>query len=256
MLKMMMHLVGNQTLDADKEDCFKSVRRMIDLVKFARMNGILSLEAEIDEEEDIFIKTGLELVIDGVDPETVDNILSNMILAGGYSGTELLRKIVLAQGITCVQMGDNPGISALRMAALLGEQYMQRASEAAKLSMSADEYMAALKGRETIPECKAFEEQLTRFYFYAVGLYRILKEMDTFTIAHAIQGCSTELIWKVRCVVSKNTFAEICNQIVSTGLHIETTLYAQGVIMAKAQALRDSGQILFPEDYFIRDVLA
>lgn len=50
------------------------------LVKFsekARREGLLSLEAEISQIEDAFLKKGLQMVVDGTDPELVKNILDN-----------------------------------------------------------------------------------------------------------------------------------------------------------------------------------
>lgn len=50
------------------------------MVKFsekARREGLLSLEAEIAQIEDEFLKKGLQMVVDGTDPELVKNILDN-----------------------------------------------------------------------------------------------------------------------------------------------------------------------------------
>ena len=47
----------------------------IDLSKKARKDGLLSLEDELVEYEDHFLKKGLQLVIDGMEPETLQEIL-------------------------------------------------------------------------------------------------------------------------------------------------------------------------------------
>lgn len=50
------------------------------LIKFsekARREGLLSLEAEIAQIEDAFLKKGLQMVVDGTDPELVKSILDN-----------------------------------------------------------------------------------------------------------------------------------------------------------------------------------
>ena len=47
----------------------------IDLSKKARKDGLLSLEDELVEYEDDFLKNGLQLVIDGMEPETLQEIL-------------------------------------------------------------------------------------------------------------------------------------------------------------------------------------
>ncbi len=75
------------------------------LTKFAeraRREGLLALEADVDQVEDPFIKRGLQMVIDGLEPETVEEVLELEIEAtkarhmkgiamlsgmGGYSPT-------------------------------------------------------------------------------------------------------------------------------------------------------------------------
>ena len=45
----------------------------------SRQNGLLSLEEELDNITDKFTKKGLQLIIDGTDPEIIKNILNNQI---------------------------------------------------------------------------------------------------------------------------------------------------------------------------------
>jgi chemotaxis protein MotA len=49
----------------------------------ARREGLLALEDDLDELEDIFLRKGIQLVVDGTDPEIIRNImeteLNNMI---------------------------------------------------------------------------------------------------------------------------------------------------------------------------------
>lgn len=47
----------------------------IDIIQKTRKNGLLAMENEIDAIEDPFIKSGLQMVVDGIDEEQVRNIL-------------------------------------------------------------------------------------------------------------------------------------------------------------------------------------
>lgn len=47
----------------------------------ARREGLLSLENELEEVEDPFIKKGILLAIDGIEPEVIEDIMSAEILA-------------------------------------------------------------------------------------------------------------------------------------------------------------------------------
>lgn len=78
------------------------IEDLISLASIARREGILALEERMEQTEDRFLKSGLQLVIDGVDPELVKEYLDTEIsyieerhrasaelfeLAGGYAPT-------------------------------------------------------------------------------------------------------------------------------------------------------------------------
>ncbi|MGL4847499.1 MAG: motility protein A [Clostridium sp.] len=51
------------------------ISQFADLSKRARREGLLSLEDEISKIEDDFLKKGLQMVVDGIEPETIQEIL-------------------------------------------------------------------------------------------------------------------------------------------------------------------------------------
>jgi chemotaxis protein MotA len=78
------------------------VQLLYNFAEKARREGLLSLEDDIDKLSDEFLKKGIRLVVDGVDPEIVRNTLENditlfehrkkeeaevMLQAGGFSPT-------------------------------------------------------------------------------------------------------------------------------------------------------------------------
>lgn len=54
---------------------FETISLFTNLSRKARREGLLSLEDEVNEIEDKFLKKGLQMVIDGIEPETIRNIL-------------------------------------------------------------------------------------------------------------------------------------------------------------------------------------
>lgn len=79
---------------------FKSRKRdMIQLIDYfkeiaikTRKNGLLTIEEDISKVEDPFIKKGLQMVVDGVEPETIRNILeeqANTIFERHKSGASI-----------------------------------------------------------------------------------------------------------------------------------------------------------------------
>jgi chemotaxis protein MotA len=47
----------------------------VDLSKKARREGLLSLENEVENVEDEYLKSGIQMIVDGFEPETIRNIL-------------------------------------------------------------------------------------------------------------------------------------------------------------------------------------
>jgi len=55
------------------------INKLVETAKKARINGLLSLEADLDELNDPFMKKGLQMLVDGVDPEEVKNQLETSL---------------------------------------------------------------------------------------------------------------------------------------------------------------------------------
>lgn len=65
-----------KTLQApDSKSKSEMLRLFIELSQIARREGILALESRINEIEDPFFRSGLSMVIDGMDPEFVSDVL-------------------------------------------------------------------------------------------------------------------------------------------------------------------------------------
>lgn len=62
-----------------KHNYNKLVNMLCDIANKARKDGLLSLEAEADKMDDLFIKKGLGYIADGVDPDFLKNMLQNEI---------------------------------------------------------------------------------------------------------------------------------------------------------------------------------
>jgi len=55
------------------------INKLVETAKKARVNGLLSLEADLEELSDPFLKKGLQMLVDGVDPEEVKNQLETSL---------------------------------------------------------------------------------------------------------------------------------------------------------------------------------
>jgi chemotaxis protein MotA len=55
----------------------KTITTLVNFSERARREGLLALEDDIEEVEDEFLKSGIQLVVDGTDPELIKSILYN-----------------------------------------------------------------------------------------------------------------------------------------------------------------------------------
>jgi len=62
-------------LNAEPPDLSGRVALLVSMAEQARREGLLALDAKVDEIEDGFTKKGLQLVVDGIDPDLVRDIL-------------------------------------------------------------------------------------------------------------------------------------------------------------------------------------
>ncbi len=65
--------------DKSKEDPVEIIREIIELAQLTRKNGLLSLESKTQEMSSPFMKQGLEMVVDGVEPEYIRQVLEDDI---------------------------------------------------------------------------------------------------------------------------------------------------------------------------------
>lgn len=89
--------------------------RALSLSGIARQKGILALQECVDAEKckqrDVF-ELGLRLLVDGVDHEVIDKILSNIVNTEKDDDAKIL-KTVQKEAALGIQAGENPSILAL-----------------------------------------------------------------------------------------------------------------------------------------------
>ena len=66
-----------KAMNAEKPDLNARVLLIVDFAEKARRDGLLALDAELGDIEDEFTRKGLQLVVDGTDPELIREILEN-----------------------------------------------------------------------------------------------------------------------------------------------------------------------------------
>ena len=107
----------------DKKRIVPVVGTLVRLAEKSRREGLLAVEDDISSMKSRFLRAGLRLVLNGYDPDIVSDILLTRIHAGGFSGRELLERMVMMEGTLCIQQGYSPSVVKERLFAYLGEEF-------------------------------------------------------------------------------------------------------------------------------------
>jgi len=81
-------------LFSKEEDAGQVIDMLVTFSEKARREGLLALEDDVEEVQDTFLKKGIQLVVDGTDPELVKNILMadlNNIESRHEKGIDMLK---------------------------------------------------------------------------------------------------------------------------------------------------------------------
>jgi chemotaxis protein MotA len=74
-------LFGVLFKDKTKEDPVELINQIVDMAQSTRKNGLLSLEGRAQELENKFMKKGIEMIVDGNEPEYIRQVLTDEIEA-------------------------------------------------------------------------------------------------------------------------------------------------------------------------------
>lgn len=91
----------------DQESLVPLVQQLRDLGEIAFKRGLLALEGELPHITDPFLKLGMQLIVDQTEPENVQDILDSDIYYNESNGRELMKKIIIREGLLRIQAGNN-----------------------------------------------------------------------------------------------------------------------------------------------------
>ena len=92
---------------SDKKESLSTLDKILELSEKAKCSGLLSLEQEIDAVQPEIFKKSIQMLIDGIEPESLREILLNYALCGGYKGKKLLIRILIIEGLLAIQQGSH-----------------------------------------------------------------------------------------------------------------------------------------------------
>ena len=115
--------------DNEKEASLPLVQKMLEYSALSRRRGILAFENVLDNEQDAFLKTALQMAADAVHPQVIENKLNDTIKTDNPAGAQLLERQIITQGVLSIVEGENPRIIAKKITSLFGDNYASRIEE-------------------------------------------------------------------------------------------------------------------------------
>jgi len=92
----------------DQETLVPLILQLKKLSEVIAKQGLLALENELMQIKDSFLNLGVQLIIDRVEAENIKDILDSDIYYNQSNGRELLKKIIIREGLLRIQAGDSP----------------------------------------------------------------------------------------------------------------------------------------------------
>lgn len=92
----------------DQESLVPLILQLRKLSEVVTKQGLLALENELMQIKDPFLNLGVQLIIDRVETENIKDILDSDIYYNHSNGRELLKKIIIREGLLRIQAGDSP----------------------------------------------------------------------------------------------------------------------------------------------------
>ena len=178
-----------QCSEAEKDECMALVAEIVSMANKAKRNGLLSLVQEAEETSYFLLQKGLQLVLEGVNPQMVERTLQYYVLAGKYQGKELLERCVIAEGVLAIQNGVNPIIIKELLLSLFGEDsfevYEQRFGDN-KNGRLKSFFKKIKKSRAATPLSSKLGHTILQLNDQTIQ--QCLKEISTVDLARALKG--------------------------------------------------------------------
>jgi hypothetical protein len=237
-----------QCSEAEKKECMALVTELCSMANKAKRSGLLSLVQEADETSHFLLRKGLQLVLEGVNPQMVEKTFQNYILSGKYHGKELLMRCIIMEGILAIQNGVNSTIIQELLLSLFGERsYENYESEFGdgKNNRLKSFFDKIKQSRAATPLSSKLGHTIMQLNDQSIQ--QCLKEISTVDLARALKGIEGKAQIKVFKNLPKRSAAILQETVEHLDLMRESEMTeAQEKVLLIISSLEDREQALAP----------
>lgn len=124
-VKELEHVWNNEKNEEGKGCLVDALLKIAELSNVARKEGLLALESMAFRLEDAmgyqYLKMMITLVVDGMEPEIIEEMCTAKYFATGLEAYEALQYMIFMYGTLSIQQGENPYIIEQKMLTLVSE---------------------------------------------------------------------------------------------------------------------------------------
>jgi hypothetical protein len=234
--------------EAEKKECMVLVAELCSMANKAKRNGLLSLVQEADETSHFLLRKGLQLVLEGVNPQMVEKTFQYYILSGKYHGKELLARCIIMEGILAIQNGVNPTIIRELLLSLFGESSYENYELEfgdGKNNRLKSFFNKIKQSRAATPLSSKLGHTIMQLNDQSIQ--QCLKEISTVDLARALKGIEGKAQIKVFKNLPKRSAAILQETVEHLDLMRESEMTeAQEKVLLIISSLEDREQALAP----------
>ncbi len=232
----------------EKNNCILVLEIMIEVLDISRRYGLLQLDYEISKREKWnqipSLVRGIELIADGTDPEIVQKIMSNYIIADGDTGEAFLKNMIIMEGILAVQQGCGRRAFIEILQSYFGSEFI---TVFQKLDLTSTTTATNVFDKIDMNQgCYSDETQRMEKYLnvHFRSIQRILREVEMMDLVIALYGASG----KVKSVfignVTQRTAYIIYDLLQEINPQERDIIRSQKLVDTIAQKLEEQGEII------------
>lgn len=232
----------------EKKECLDTVDKILTVSRKAHKKGLLALEEDTCISGSKFFKKGIELLLYGIEPLVLRKILENYILVGNYKGKELLKRILILEGILSIQMGDYPWVIREKLSSYFGEDYYEEINNhfciMKNTEIKIEEYINSVKDKQSYSmETKILDNELKKMPKRSIQ--RLLRDVDILVLSVGMKGASGKIQIKIiegLSMMTKSILLELFE--LMDNVNIAQIVDAQNKIAEGIKKLRVEGEII------------
>lgn len=187
---------------AEKKDCLSFVEIILDLAEICTEKTVLVIKevVERDAKYDIpLLKKGASLILDGIDPDTIKNIVYNYIVFSNCTGKDFLKNIIIADTLILLDLGRDLYSVLNMVSSYFGIEfydyfenilYMYDKKYGINIEQIEDKYKYTKPFSE---ETTILEPYLKPLSHSISAVKYIISNSNTFELSHALRGASGDI---------------------------------------------------------------